>query len=99
MLVSNRVLETCVKSFSLVGKYINIYLIQKHRTKSKAKCQIEIKKSRVNKKKIKSNSFQVYLLKGLRYMKVVKLYLAILFIIITIISLQLMCNLKMIGKC
>ena len=67
-----------VKSCSLAGKYINIYSIQKYRPKSKAKRQIEIERSSVYKKKVKSNSFQVYLVQGLRYMKVVKLCLAIL---------------------
>ena len=59
-------LETGVKSSSLVGKYINIYSTQKHRNKSKVKHQIEIKKGSLNKKKVKWNSFQVYLVQGLR---------------------------------
>ena len=62
----------------MAGKYINIYSIQKYRTKSKGKCQIEIKNSSVNKKKVKSDSFQVYSVQGMKYMKVVKFCLAIL---------------------
>ena len=91
-------LETCVKSCSFAGKYINIYSIQKHRTKSKAKRQVEIslKKSSVNKKKVKSNSFQVYLVQGLRLWKFVSGNTQF---ILVIISLRLICNLKMIGKC
>ena len=59
-------IETCVKTFSLAGKYIiSIYSIQKHWDK------IEIKNSSVNKKKVKSNSFQVWLVQGLGYMTVV----------------------------
>ena len=46
--------------------------------------QIEIKNSSVNKKKVKSNSFQVHLVQVLRYMKGVKLCLAILSLFIVL---------------